>query len=245
MIALFGSKGFVGSEILKSLKSRNYEVFEITRDNFEESLRLDEEFDYIINASCPGARFEANLYPKKDFKECVEKTARIFYETKFKKFIQISSLSARCQPEIPYGRHRLAAESLVNDGKSLIVRLGPMYGPTLKRGVLMDMLNNSKVYASKKSRYAFSPLSFNANWIADNLDKKGILEVGAKNSIELGILAKKLGLNLEFGGKEDYQEIKTIEENYPDVNLVIDFMKNHEKYKKQNGKKSCNNYFNL
>ncbi|HPD81641.1 MAG TPA: NAD(P)-dependent oxidoreductase [Candidatus Pacearchaeota archaeon] len=232
MIALFGSKGFVGSEVLKSLKEKGYEVYEVTRDNFEEILRLDKEFDYVINAACPGARFKANTNPSWDFEETVKKTAKIFYETKFKKFIQISSVSARCQPDTVYGRNRLAAESVVNDGNSLIVRIGPMYGPTLKKGVLIDMLNNSKVYASSESKYSFTPIKFNADWIADNLDKKGVWEVGSKNSIKLGTLVKKLGLNIEFEGEIDNQEIKTIQKNYPDVNLVIDFIKNHEKYKK-------------
>jgi len=232
MIALFGSKGFVGSEVLKALKEKKYSVYQITRDNFEESLRLGEEFDYVINSACPSARFRAKSNQLLDFKECVEKTARIFYETKFKKFIQISSLSARCQPDTVYGRNRLAAESVVNDGNSLIVRIGPMYGPTLKKGVLIDMLNNSKVYASSESKYSFTSLEFNANWISNNLDKKGVWEVGSKNSIKLGNLAKKLGLDIEFEGEIDNQEIKTVQENYPDVNLVIDFMKNHEKYKK-------------
>jgi nucleoside-diphosphate-sugar epimerase len=229
MIALFGSKGFVGSEILKSLKNLNYEVYEITRENFESS--LGKEFDYVINAACPGARFRAENNPLFDFKECVEKTARIFYEIKFKKFIQISSIAARCQPDTVYGRNRLAAESIVNDGNSLIVRLGPMYGPTLKKGVLMDMLEGSKVYASKESRYAFAPLDFNSGWIAKNLDRKGVWEVGAKNSIVLGDLADKLELNVEFQGVRDDLEIKTIEKDYPDVDLVMDFMKNQEKYK--------------
>lgn len=229
MIALFGSKGFVGSEILKSLKERGYDVFEITRENFESS--LGKEYDYVINAACPSARFKAKTNQILDFKESVEKTARIFYETNFKKFIQISSIAARCQPDTVYGRNRLAAESVVNDGNSLIVRLGPMYGPTLNKGVLIDMLNNSKVYAAKESRYAFAPLIFNADWISKNLDRKGVWEVGAKNSIELGKLAEALNLNIEFEGLQDNQEMETIEKDYPDVNLVLDFMKNHEKYK--------------
>ncbi len=232
IIALFGSKGFVGSEILKSLKGSGYEVSEITRENFESN--LGKEFDYVINAACPSARFKAKNYPIWDFKETVEKTAKIFYETKFNKFIQISSLSARCQPYTVYGRNRLAAESVVNDGDSLIVRLGPMYGPTLKKGVLIDMLNGSKVYASNESKYSFTPIKFNADWIVDNLDKKGVWEVGSKNSIELGTLAKKLGLNIEFEGKIDHQEIKTIQKDYPDVNLVLDFMRN---YKEHNNEK--------
>lgn len=233
MIALFGAKGFVGSEISKSLKSLGYEVSEFTRENFEQS--LGQQFDYVINASTPAARFKAANNPSWDFEETVKKTARIFYETKFEKFIQISSISARCQINTVYGRHKLAAESTVNDGESLIVRFGPMFGPTLKKGVLIDMINESKIYAGKKSRYAFSPLKFNADWVTKNLDRKGVWEVGAKNSLSLENLASKLGLSIEFEGLEDHQEIQTIEEDYPDVNLVFDFMKNHGGYK--NGRK--------
>ena len=166
-----------------------------------------------------------------DFKETVEKTFKIFHGIKFKKFIQISSISARCQTNTVYGRNKLAAESIVNDGNSLIVRLGPMFGPTLKKGVLIDMLKGSKVFVGPNSRYAFAPLTFIGGWIAKNIDRKGIWEVGAKNSISLKDLANKLKLNVEFEGPDDDQEIKTVEPDYPDVNLVIDFMKHYEAQK--------------
>jgi len=228
-IALFGSKGFVGSEILKSLKNYGYEVSEITRENFESN--LGKEFDYVINSACPSARFKAQDNPLSDFEETVKKTARIFYETKFNKFIQISSISARCQTNTVYGRNRLAAESIVNNGGSLIVRLGPMFGPTLDKGVLIDMLEGSKVYASRDSKYAFAPLIFVSDWISKNMDRKGVWEVGAKNSIVLGDLASKLGLNIKFEGLRNDLEMQTIESDYPDVNQVIDFMKQRMKKK--------------
>ena len=234
MIALFGSQGFVGSEISKSLKSQGYGVFEVTRENFEQA--LGKEFDYVINAAMPSARFKAKNNPLWDFEETVEKTARIFYGTKFIKFIQISSIAARCQTDIVYGRNKLAAESIVNDGNSLIVRLGPMFGPTLKKGVLIDMLEQSKGYMDGSSRYAFAPVRFNADWIARNMNRKGVWEVGAKNSISVENLAGELGLKVDFGGPIDHQEIQTIEEDYPDVKLVIDFMKDHQKYKDRSGK---------
>lgn len=228
MIALFGSKGFVGSEILKALERSGYEVTGITRENFESG--LGEKFDYVVNAATPSARFKAKNNQMWDFEETVEKTAKIFYEAKFGKFIQISSVSARCQTDTTYGRNKLAAESIINDGNSLIVRLGPMFGPTLERGVLIDMLEGSRVYVGEESRYAFSPLEFNAEWVARNLDRKGVWEVGARNSISLGNLKDILGLDVNFEGQKDHQEIQTIESDYPDVGLVIGFMKNRGKY---------------
>ena len=230
MIALFGSKGFVGYEISKSLKKSRYDFLGITRENFEQV--LGNEFDYVINAAMPSGRFKAKNDPLWDFKETVKKTAKIFYGTKFKKFIQISSLAARCQRDIVYGRNKLAAESIVNDGNSLIVRLGPMFGSKLSKGVLIDMLNRSKGYMDGRSRYAFTSVKFNADWIVNNLDRKGVWEVGAKNSISVKTLAEILGLKVYFEGDVDHQEIHTIEENYPDVKLVINFMKNHPLYRK-------------
>jgi dTDP-4-dehydrorhamnose reductase len=231
MIALFGSKGFVGSEILKSLKKLNQDVLEITRENFEEN--LGKEFEYVINAAMPAARYKAKNNPEWDFDETVIKTADIFYKTKFKKFIQISSISARCQKNTVYGRHKLAAEAIVDDGNSLIVRLGPMYGDNLKKGVLIDMLDGLKVYVGENSKYSFTPVKFIGEWVAKNLDKKGIQEVGAKNSISLKDLKNELGLEGEFEGEDDFQEINNSEPNSPDVNLVVDFMKNKMEIKNE------------
>ena len=138
-IGVFGAKGFVGSEISKYLKYLRYDVIDITRETFEND--MFKEYDYVINAACSSERWKAKSAPYYDFEESVEKTAQIFYEAKYKKFIQISSLSARCQTNTIYGRNRLAAESIVNDGNSLIVRLGSMYGPTLMKGPLIDMIN--------------------------------------------------------------------------------------------------------
>ncbi|MCX6742167.1 MAG: methyltransferase domain-containing protein [Candidatus Pacearchaeota archaeon] len=237
MIALFGSKGFVGTAILNALKKRNYEVTEITRENFEKKMKGN--FDYVINAAMPSARFKAENNPEWDFHETVEKTAQIFYGTKFKKFVQISTLSARCQTDTVYGRHKLAAESVVNDGKSLIVRLGPLFGESLKKGVLIDMLCGSKVYIGKNSKYAFTPVDFVGNWIADNLDKKGIVEVGARNSISLCDLANKLGIRVIFEGQDSSQEILSPGPNYPDVELVTDFMKKRMENKMDERIKKC------
>lgn len=229
-IGLFGATGFVGSQLSISLKKLGHDVTDITRDNFNEN--LGKEFDYVINAACPGARFKANQNPEWDYKETVEKTKQIYHGVKFQKFIQISSISARTQQDTPYGKNRFVAENLVNDGNALIVRLGPMFGPTLQKGVLIDMLNHSTVFVGENSKYSFAPLEEVGDWIAKNLDKKGVCEFGARSSIVLKDLAKELGIKVNFDGEDDFQEPRAVEPDYPDINLVIEFMK--EKLK--NGK---------
>jgi len=223
-VALFGSSGFVGQELFKQLSNNsNYEVFGYTRSNFEEAFDL--EFDYVINAAMPAARFKAKNNPLWDFVESVEKTANLFYKLKYKKFILVSSLSARCQRDTIYGHHKYLAEQLVLASENtLIVRLGPMYGPSLTKGVLIDIINRSKVFVSEDSRYAFAPLSFVSQWISENLDQNGIREVGANNSISLKEVASKAGVTIDFEGDVDHQEIENPSSQFPDVNLVFNFL---------------------
>jgi nucleoside-diphosphate-sugar epimerase len=234
-IALFGAKGFVGSEIHRMLVEKGDEVTAVHRDNFETILNDNKIYDYVINVAMPSARFKASQNPLWDFKETVEKTASIFYKTKFKKFVHVSSVSARCQLDTVYGRHKRAAESIVTtqslaeSDQHLIVRLGPMFGDTLSKGVLIDMLKRNPIFVSGESRYAFAPLDFVANWIAHHLDHVGVIEVGARNSISLKDLAHELNLQVQFQVNEDHQEMQTIDLNYPDVNLVLEYM--HKKLK--------------
>ena len=62
----------------------------------------------------PSKRFWAKNNPYKDFIVTVEKTFKIANDWKSSKIIQISSISARSQLNTPYGRHKAAAEKLVD-----------------------------------------------------------------------------------------------------------------------------------
>ena len=223
-VALFGASGFVGSAIYKALMRKGLKVHRFDRANFKEA--FDGDYEYAINTATPSARYKASKEPEWDFDETVLKSARIYYGVKWKKFIQISSLSARCQLDTIYGRHKLAAEQVVDKTKNAIFRLGPMYGPGLKKGVLEDMINGSQVYLSGESRYCFCSVEFVGAWISENLYRTGIVEVGAKNSISLEVLARKLGLDIKFQGVIDHQEIVTSTADvFPDAREVIEFMR--------------------
>jgi hypothetical protein len=172
----------------------------------------------------PAGRFWAKNNPAADFKESVQKTADLFYGWQFKKFIQISSVSARCQLDTVYGRHKAAAENVCNDGKSLIVRLGPMFAETLSKGVLIDMLQKKPVFIAGESRYCFTSLGFVASWIATHTDRRGIVEVGARNALELREVARHLNAPVEFSGPIDHQEIPEPESDFPPAEDVYEFL---------------------
>lgn len=223
-VAVVGAKGYVGSALCVALAEMPHSVEQVTRENYAEMQK--DEYDILINCAMPSARFFAKNHPEEDFIETVKKTADLLYGWKFKKFVQISTVSARCQLDTVYGRHKAAAEKLCDFGDTLIVRLGAMYSSDLKKGALVDITQGKKVYVDAESRYCFTPLSFVADWIANNLDKSGIVEVGARNSISLRDIAQHVGAKVEFEGALDHQEIVNPEPEFPDARDVLMFLDN-------------------
>src|SRR4051812_40250439 len=108
-VALAGARGFVGSALSLTLGRRaGVELVEVTRENCQQA-REAGPYDVLINAAMPSKRFWARENPLLDFQETVAKTVEFYYNWKYKKFVQISSVSARCQTGTVYGRHKRAA----------------------------------------------------------------------------------------------------------------------------------------
>src|SRR3989344_503172 len=226
-VAVVGVNGYVGNALCKaSSLSPRYSLVGVTRENYAEM--QGRSFDILINSAMPAARFWAKNNPDQDFLETVKKTADLLYGWQFKKFVQISTVSARCQLDTVYGRHK-AAEKLCDFGDNLIVRLGPMYSPELKKGVLVDILGWEKVFVDGESRYCFAPLDFATGWVISHLDRAGIVEVGARDAISLQDVAKHLNSNVEFEGVVDHQEIESPEPDFPEARAVLDFLDGWER----------------
>lgn len=222
-IALIGASGHVGSALFEELrKDTSFRVEAVVRKNY--SYWKKHPFDIVINAAMPSARFWAENNPQKDFVETVKKTADILYGWKYKKIIQISTISARSEQNLIYGRHKAAAETLCNFGENLIVRLTALYADTLNKGALIDIINGNKVYVSEKSTYSFASLSFVCKWIAQNLDKKGIIEVGARNTISLEEIVNYFKLSVAFEGRIDIQEVQNPLPDFPDAKEVLSYL---------------------
>lgn len=224
-VAVVGAKGYVGGALSTALmRDASCTIVEVTRDNYVEMQKG--EYDILINCAMPSGRFFAKNNPEQDFIETVKKTADLLYGWQFKKFVQVSTVSARCQLDTVYGRHKAAAENLCNFGDNLIVRLSAMYSSDLTKGALVDIKQGKKVYVDAQSRYAFTPLPFVGQWIANNLDKTGVIEVGARNTITLREIADHLDTKVEFEGPVDIQEIVDPKSDFPDARDVLAFLDN-------------------
>ena len=175
----------------------------------------------------PSKRFWAKNNPELDYIETVTKTKNIIADFKFEKIIHISTVSARCQLDTVYGKNKKSSEELVKKTENyLIVRLGPMYGEGLTKGVLIDMINNKRVYIDGKSKYSFTDVSWCAKWILNNLNLKNkLVEIGSTDYIELSKLGKLINSNSEFEGILDDQIIFNKFEKYNSSMKVLDFLK--------------------
>ena len=223
-VGLIGANGFVGRSIKKFLLG-NKEICTtcITRENYEES-KVKKEYDVLINAAMPSKRFWANQNPYLDFNETVKKTFDIANNWKSSKIVQISSISARSQLNTIYGRHKAAAEKIVSNENNLILRLGPMYGKRLSKGVLIDLMKNNRIYISKESLYCFAPVEWVGEWIATNIHLRGIRDLGGNNAISVGEVAREINSKSIFEGPVDNQVISKEIKSAPESNHVIDYI---------------------
>ncbi len=232
-IAIVGASGYVGKALCAAaLKRPDLEVFQVTRENYQEYKAGN--YDFLINAAMPSKRFWAKNNPQQDFSETVLKTEDMISGWRYGKFIQISTVSARCELQTVYGRHKAAAEQLCMAPGNLVIRLSAMFSPELSKGALIDILKGQKVFVSGESRYPFASLDFVAGWIVAHLeDRSGLLELGAKNSVSLKQVAARMGEKVEFEGPVENQEIQKPEKDFPDAEEVYAFL---ESMKARHGK---------
>ena len=226
-VAIVGANGYVGSALHQALsRLPEYRVIPVIRADYEKAREIP--VDILVNAAMPSGRFWAKNNPEKDFLETVGKTADLLYGWHYQKFIQVSTVSARCELHTLYGRHKAAAEKLCDPAEHLIVRLSAMYSDHLRKGVLIDILNHAKVYLSGESRYPFAPLSFVADWMAQNLHRKGVVEVGARNTVRLAEIARHLNEDISFEGPVENQELVNPDANFPDARDVFRFLEDRK-----------------
>lgn len=250
-VAVIGANGYVGREICNALYLNNampnrrdtFGVFEVTRDNYDVRRREritnpPTAYHILINCAMPGKRLWANENPEKDYIETVKKTEELLTTWSYNKFIQISTISSRCESDTVYGSHRLESEKLCQTKAkdSLIIRLTAMYSENISRGSLFDILHGNNVYISGDSRFSFTPLKFVGSWITNNLEKSGVIELGAKNTITLKEIADYLKVNIQFGDRIDVQEVLNPEIDFPDARDVLLFMENMYKNMKEKNK---------
>lgn len=224
-VAVVGASGFFGRALCQVLTDRGEIVRPVTRESFDSD--RGGVYDVVVNAAMPSKRFWAKQHPELDFVETVQKTSDLLNQWRFERFIQISSVSARCERTSVYGRHKAAAEVLCERPDCMVVRFSNLYGREMTKGALIDIKNGRPVYVDGDSRYAFTDIHFAAGWVAGAMtrfDLHGVFEVGARNTVALKDIAAHLKKEVQFSGPVEVQEIMNPDHEFPDARKVLGFV---------------------
>jgi nucleoside-diphosphate-sugar epimerase len=222
VIAVIGANGFVGKVMCEAIRKYGFSLVELTRENYDIASR-NQAVDFIVNCAMPSGRFWAKNNREADFMETVVKTSNIISDFPDSKIIQISSISARVQLDSIYGRHKLAAEALLDLDKNLVIRLGPLYHESMTKGGLIDIVNDRRVFLSGKTKYAFTPVDWVCDSILKHIDFCGLLELGSSGYVVLEDLAHSLNSMSEFEGACDDQIFPDGPDDRPHADNVITF----------------------
>lgn len=168
---LIGHRGFIGSAIADHLESRGVRHVRVGRDNYEDM--RGHEADLVINAAGSSDRRRARSDPHADFAANVAATMASLFDFRCDRYVLISSVTVypdMSDPDAtheaaeidagrlePYGYHKYLAESLVRRYASswLILRLGPLVGPGLRKNPLYDLVAQRTLFVSPRSSYSY------------------------------------------------------------------------------------------
>lgn len=148
--ALIGYTGFVGGNLLREHPfAGRYNSANI------ESL-AGGQFDLIVCAGAPAAKWKANQDPAAD-RACLGRLMAVLERVRAQRFVHISTVdvygktAGADENTLPlgataYGRHRLELEQFVRDRfRALIVRLPALFGPGLKKNAIYDLIHNNQI----------------------------------------------------------------------------------------------------
>lgn len=148
---LIGYTGFVGG----NLKSQA--LFDELYNSSNISDIRGKEFELIVCAGAPAAKWIANRNPEDDLRN-INFLINNLKQVRAHRFILISTVDVYKQPvnvnedtptdalnHQPYGKHRFYLEEFIRDAfsKHNIIRLHGLFGNGLKKNVIYDFINNN------------------------------------------------------------------------------------------------------
>jgi nucleoside-diphosphate-sugar epimerase len=171
MVVVLGGGGFVGSAFVRLLESRNIPHRSVGRGDY--SSAIGTPCDLLLNASGNSVKYLADRDPAADFRQSVDAVVAASKDFRPRLHVLISSVDVYADLARPestredtplnpadvsmYGFHKQLAELCVRRHNQdwLIVRLGGMVGPGLRKNPVFDVLNGAPLRISPDSRYQF------------------------------------------------------------------------------------------
>lgn len=251
-LAIIGSEGMVGSDLVRYLKPAFQDLTEIDRDNYDDY--KGREFDIVINANGNSNKIWANENRLEDFEASTLSVYKSLFDFPCRKYIYISSSDvyedhsnekATLENQLinpknlaPYGLHKFLSELIIQNSLKdyVILRCPMMLGTNLKKGPIYDILNASNLFVSEASSFQMITTEELTKIILSLLEKNiknEIFNVGGKGKVLLNEIKKYLNKEINFpkDGKKETYEI-----NVSKLNKIFP-LRTSEKYLKEYLKK--------
>jgi nucleoside-diphosphate-sugar epimerase len=171
-VTVIGANGFVGSAFARLLKTRRgIELTPVTRETYAQFRGV--ESDVVIDAAGNSKKFLADQNPAAEFEASVTHRLRTLLDFPATLHLHLSSVDVYNDLSSPdttredtpvdlgrsshYGAHKFLTEQLVRHYSSrwLIVRLGGMVGPGLRKNPVYDILHGEPLRIHPESQYQF------------------------------------------------------------------------------------------
>jgi nucleoside-diphosphate-sugar epimerase len=205
MIYIIGGNGFVGSAFVRYCETRGIPHVVLSRHTYHRYVGT--QCDVLINANGNSKKYFPRDNPVGDFDQSVRSVRASLVDFAARHYVQLSSCDVYpdCSspattnealiPDVtrqsPYGFHKYLAEQCVRHASPcwLIVRLGSMVGPGLKKNPIFDILNRKPLWLDPASDLQFLHTDAVARIVFSLIDHRlsgQVINVCGKGVISLG-----------------------------------------------------------
>lgn len=192
-VFVLGGKGFIGSAFVRFCGEKEIDYDCIDLDNY--SVFTGQSCDILINVAGNSKKYLSNERPIEDFRFSLEALLRSFFDFTFDKYIYLSSIDVYNDHEDPscnredsaidigeisnYGFHKYIGEQMVMHYLSnwLIIRLGGVLGPGLKKNPVFDLIHDTPLRVDKESEYQYLSTDYLAEVVFGLIEREKWREI--------------------------------------------------------------------
>ncbi len=174
--AVLGGKGFVGSAFVRYCETEGIACDCVDLDNYQ--VFAGGEYDVVFNAAGESRKYQVNRDPAGDLRRSLEPLLRSFGDFSYSGYVYVSSVDVYPDHESPsrnreeaeiepsrishYGFHKYLGERMVihHCPRFLILRLGGVLGPGLRKNPVYDLLYNQPLRVDEASEYQYLTTDF-------------------------------------------------------------------------------------
>ncbi len=216
-LAVIGSRGMVGSDLMLYLKPKFQQVVGIDKKNYDQN--RGKSFDVVINANGNSSKVWAKEHVLEDFAASTTSAYNSIFDFPCKTYIYISSAdvyedhsskksTSESQTIIPYnlssyGFHKYLSECIVRNSCTnyIILRCPMILGTNLKKGPIYDIFHKSSLFISEQSSFQMFTTAEITKFICFILDRntvKEVFNVGGRGTVAFSKISKYVRRPVKF-----------------------------------------------